>query len=34
MSAAVPGPARDPWCDVEGIPIDLFCLVEQVAEDT
>ncbi len=29
MSAA----ASDRWCDGEGIPIGLFCLVEQVAED-
>ncbi len=34
MSAAAPQLARDLWCDVEGNPIDLFCLVEQVGEDT
>jgi hypothetical protein len=27
-------PAQDPFCDVDGTPVDLFCLVEQVAEDT
>ncbi len=27
-------PAQDRWCDVEGFPIDLFCLVQQVAEST
>lgn len=27
-------PTQDPCCDVDGTPVDLFCLVEQVAEDT
>lgn len=25
-------PVRDRWCDVHGIPIALFCWVEQIAE--
>ncbi|MGH3697491.1 MAG: hypothetical protein ACRDRX_26505 [Pseudonocardiaceae bacterium] len=32
-SAAALRPTRDVWCDVDSNPIDLFCLVEQIAED-
>jgi hypothetical protein len=33
MPDAAPGPpVQDPWCDVEGRHVSLFCWVEQVAE--
>lgn len=32
MPADAPPPAEERWCDVEGIPISLFCEVEQVAD--
>ncbi|MGH3695626.1 MAG: hypothetical protein ACRDRX_16835 [Pseudonocardiaceae bacterium] len=32
MSAAAPRPAQDPWRDVEGAHLSLFCWVEQVRE--
>ncbi|MGH3692611.1 MAG: hypothetical protein ACRDRX_01155 [Pseudonocardiaceae bacterium] len=34
MSAAVPRPVRDPWCDIDNTPIVLFCKVEQVVDST
>ncbi|MGH3511423.1 MAG: hypothetical protein ACRDRB_04015 [Pseudonocardiaceae bacterium] len=33
MTAAARRPVPDRWCDIDGIPISLFCLVEQVVED-
>lgn len=32
MSVAVPRPAQDPWRDVDGAHLSLFCWVEQVTE--
>lgn len=32
MSAAAPRPAQDPWRDVDGAHLSLFCWVEQVTE--
>lgn len=32
MRIALPPPARGRWCDVEGMPVALFCWVEQIAE--
>lgn len=32
MPAVVPRPDREPWCDVDGTHLALFCSVEQVEE--
>lgn len=33
MNADPPRPGQNRWCDAKGIPVLVFCWVEQVAED-